>query len=57
MLEVVWKVTEAVIDTQIKSVVQVHNVLHKFCARRGRGTAIMELKVAQELESVYQDPL
>ena len=52
MLEIVWKVVEAVIDTHIKSVVQFHNVLHRFHAGRGTGTAIMELKLTQDMESV-----
>ena len=56
MLEVVWKVVEAVIDTQIKSVFQYHGILHGFCTRRGTRTTIIELKLAQELESVDQDP-
>ena len=42
ILEVVWKVVEAVIDTWIKSVVQFYDVMHCFCA--GRGTAITDLK-------------
>ena len=46
-----------VIDTHIKTVVQFHNVLHEFCARKGMGTTIMELKLAQELASVEQEPL
>ena len=41
LLEVVWKVVEAVIDIWIKSVVQSQNVLHGFCAERGSGTDIM----------------
>ena len=57
ILEVVWKVVEAVIDTRIKSVVQFYNVLHRFCAGGGAGTAILEIKLAQELESVDQDTL
>ena len=57
ILEVVWKVVEAVIDTHIKSVVQFHNVLHRFHAGRGTGTAIMELKLTQDMESVDQDTL
>ena len=57
LLEVVWKVVEAVIDTQIKSVVQLHYVLHGFCTGRGIGTAIMDLRLAQELENVYHDPI
>ena len=45
------------IDTHIKKVVQLHYVLHGFHAGRGAGTTIMELKLAQELASVNQDPL
>ena len=41
MLEVVWKLVEAVIDTRIKPVVQFHDVFHRFSAGRGAGTAIM----------------
>ena len=37
MLKVVWKVVEAVIDTQIRTVVQFHNVLHGFCKGIGTG--------------------
>ena len=44
ILYVVCKVVDAVIDTRIKTVVQLHNVLHRFCARMGTGTTIMELK-------------
>ena len=57
LLEVVWKVVEAVINNWIKLVVQFHNVIHGFHAGRVIGTAIMELKVSQELESVYHDPI
>ena len=42
------------IDTRIKSVFKLHNVLHGFFAGRGMGTASMELKLAQELENVDQ---
>ena len=55
MLEVAWKVVEAVIYNWIKTVVQLHIVLYGFRAGRGAGTTIMELKIAQELSSVDQD--
>ena len=45
LLEVVWKVVEAVIDTRIRSIFQFHNVLQNFCARRVSGTAIVDLKL------------
>ena len=48
---------EAVINTQIKSVVQFHDVLQDFCAGREMMTAIIELKLAQELVSVDHDSL
>ena len=31
--------------------------MNRFCAGKGAGTAILELKLAQELASVDQDPL
>ena len=37
LMEVVWKVVEAVMYIRIKTVVQFHNVLHEFFAGRGRG--------------------
>ena len=52
ILELFWKVTEAIIDTCIKKVVTFHKVLHGFCAGRGTGASIVELNPAQELESV-----
>ena len=57
LIEVVWKVVDAVVDTRIKAEVQFHGVLHRSCPGRGTGTSIMELKLAQDLASVYQGPL
>ena len=34
-----------------------HGVLHRFRTGIGTGSDIMELKLAQELDSIYQDPL
>ena len=34
-----------------------NDVLHGFRSRRGTGTAIMELKLYQELASIDQDPI
>ena len=38
-------------------VVIFQDVLHGFCAIRGTGTAIMDIKMAQELASIDQEPL
>ena len=56
-MEIVWKVVEVMIYNHIKTVVQFHDFLHRFCAGRGTGTAIMELKIVEYLASVDQDPL
>ena len=56
-MEIVWKVVEVMIYNHIKTVVQFHDFLHGFCAGRGAGTAIMELKIVEYLASVDQDPL
>ena len=45
MIEVMWKVIEAIIYTQVNISVKFQDILHGFCAKRGTGTAIMELKM------------
>ena len=50
--EVLWKVMGVIIDTHIKKSMAFHDALHGFLSGRGTGTAIMELKLAQEMESV-----
>ena len=57
LLETLWKVVEALIDTRLCAILQMHDVLHGFRSRRGMGMAIMYLKFAQELVSIDQDPL
>ena len=57
LLEVLWKIVEAIIDTQIKLVVTFHNVIHGFRTKRGTGMKIMELNMAQEIASIDQNPL
>ena len=47
LLEVLWKVAEAIIDTWIKTTVMFNDVLHGFRTCRGTGTDIMELNMAQ----------
>ena len=57
LLEILWKVVEDLIDTRLRASLQLHDVLHGFRTGRGTGTAIMELKLAQELSSVDHNPL
>ena len=57
LLESLWKVVEATIDTRMKASTGIHDFLHGFRAERGMGKAILELKTDQELAVMYQDPL
>ena len=57
MIDVMWKVVEAIIDTRIKTLVTFHDILHVFCASTGTGTASMELNMMQELASIDKDPI
>ena len=57
LLETLWKVAEALIDTHLRASLQFHDVLHGSRAGRGKGTAITELKLAQELTRIDQDTL
>ena len=45
------------IDTVLISSLKFHDVLHGFQTRRGTGTAIMEKKLAQELDNIDHEPL
>ena len=57
LLDTLWKVVEALIDTRIRASLQMHDVLHGFRSRRGTDMAIVELKLTQEIVNIYQDPL
>ena len=57
LLDTLWNVVEALINNRLLSILHMHAVLHGFRSRRGTGAAIMELKIAQELANIYQDPL
>ena len=47
LLEILWEVVEALINTRLCTILQMHDVLHGFRARRGTGAAIMEPNLAQ----------
>ena len=56
IMETLWKVVEAFIDTCICASLQFHDILHGFRSERGTREAIMDLKLAQELASVDTKP-
>ena len=57
LLETLWKVVEALIDTRLRVSLQFHYVLHGFRAGIGMRKDIMEPKLTLELSSVYHEPL
>jgi hypothetical protein len=56
LLDPIWKVVEKVMVAQL-SVIELHDCLHGRLPRRGTGTAIMEVKMQQQLAWVDQVPL
>ena len=47
MIENLWKVVEAIIDTSLKVCINFQVVLHGFLVGRGMRTAILEIKLTQ----------
>jgi hypothetical protein len=56
LLDPIWKVVEKVMVARL-SVIELHNCLQGRLLRRGTGTAIMEVKMQQQLAWVDQVPL
>jgi hypothetical protein len=56
LLNPIWNVVEKVMVTQF-SVIKLHDCLHDGLPKRGTGTAIMEVKLQQQLAWVEQEPL
>jgi len=56
LLDPIWKVVEKVMVAQF-FVVKLHDCLHDRLPGRGTGTAIMEVKLQQQLVWVDQEPL
>ena len=52
LLEKLWNLVEAIINTCLGASIRFHYVLHCFCMGRGTWTAIMELKLAQDMDNV-----
>ena len=48
LLEVIWKLLEKVLDARLSDI-ELHDYLHGFCAKRGCGTGILEVKLTQQL--------
>jgi len=57
LLEVVWKLMEAIIDTRVKEVIEFHDCLHGFRSGRGTDISIIEAKLIQQLAAIAGEAL
>ena len=57
LLKTLWKVVEEINNTYMRTSISFHDVLHGFRAGKGTCISILDIKLAQELASVYKEPL
>ena len=57
LLESLWKVVKAIIDTRLRSSISFQNILHVFHMGRLMETDILDIKLSQKLASIDHDPL
>ena len=57
LLEPVWKVVELTIMNARLQVIELHDSLHGFTAKRGTGMATIEVKLTQKPAHMEQDPV
>jgi Reverse transcriptase (RNA-dependent DNA polymerase) len=57
LLEILWKLVEAIIDQRVNKTAKFHDILHGFRNHRGTGTSIIEAKLQQELTHLQGKPL
>ena len=51
---VVWKVVRVILNYRFTTFITYHNSLHGFRAGRGTGTAILEIKMLQEVTAMRE---
>ena len=56
ILESLWKVLEVIIYTRLRESFCLHDALHEFRAVMGTRAVVLDLKLAQDLDRVNQDP-
>ena len=55
LLELLWKVVEAIIDTLLKAGIRLNEIIHGLCSGREMDMVILKLYMSQELDSMEQD--
>ena len=57
LMEVMWKVVAAVLNSHFTASITYHDFLHGFWAGHGTGTATLEAKLLQNLSSLREEVL
>ena len=57
LVEVMWKVVSAVLNSRFTSSIAYHNALHGFQAGCGTGTATLEAKLLQQFAAMREEVL
>ena len=52
LVEVMWKVVEAILHCRLATSITYHDLLHGFLAGRGTGTATLEAKLLQQISDM-----
>ena len=57
LVEVMWKVVAAILNSRFAASITYHNALHGFREGRGTGTATLEAKLLQQLAALREEVL
>ena len=57
MVENIRKVCTSIVNSQLKSSISLHEVIHGFRKGRGKETAIIESKLEQQFVGIVNEPL
>ena len=56
-MEVTWKVVAVILHRRITTGIKLHDALHRFREGCGKGTAILEAKLLQQLAAMREEVL
>ena len=54
LVDVLWKAISGIINRQLSSSIQFHDVIHGFCTGRGTGTTTLKEKLLQQLVAMRE---
>ena len=57
LVEAIWKVCTSIVNSRLRISIVLHDALYGLWQGRGTGTAIMEVKLEQQLSGIVNKPL